>query len=196
MGIFISTGKRRYGHPALNGVLPEPWLPLKKGQSLVNNDPSRGTRTTNDPNAAVVLTLRNRVSLVRRASRHIEASPAQSSVGLDGVAADDTASNPIVANPWDDTSLVVPRRSRTTSVLLNHRISFDGASGVINLPDDGDWLVEDIDSDEEDYGISAADVTSSPIDVGPSSPPKRRYGTYYHHPERRRQSIPGAFPRS
>src|SRR5277367_5387937 len=153
MGIIISTGKRRYGHPALNGVLPEPWLPLKKGQSLVNNDPSRGTRTTNDPNAAVVLTLRNRVSLVRRASRYIEASPAQSNVGLDGVAADDTASNPIVANPWDDASLVVPRRSRTTSVLLNHRLSFDGASGVINLPDDGDWLVEDIDSDEEDYGI-------------------------------------------
>ncbi|KAF5354076.1 hypothetical protein D9756_007257 [Leucocoprinus leucothites] len=34
----LNTGKRRYGHPALNGVLPEPWLPLKKGQTLINHN--------------------------------------------------------------------------------------------------------------------------------------------------------------
>lgn len=48
-------------------------------------------------------------------------------------------------------------------------------------------------------------LQSEAIDVHPSSgsesqdsstlPLKSRYGTYYHHPERRRQTIPGAFPR-
>ncbi|TFY73230.1 hypothetical protein EWM64_g10782, partial [Hericium alpestre] len=38
---ILNTGKRRYGHPVLTGVLPQPWLPLKKGQTLVNARPQK-----------------------------------------------------------------------------------------------------------------------------------------------------------
>jgi hypothetical protein len=90
------------------------------------------------------------------------------------------------------------------------------------LPDDGDWLENDVDSDEEDYGVrdnggldgliaelsvNGDEGSTSVIDgerdedsggVTPTVPisPSRtsRYGTYFHHPERRRQPIPGAFP--
>ncbi len=107
---------------------------------------------------------------------------------------------------------------------LAHRLSFDDGTGVITLPDDADWLMEEVDdSDSEgDYGStspaasaaaedesgatapgadedalanassSSAVLTSTPI----SSPTKQRHGTYYHHPEKRKQTIPGAFPRS
>lgn len=87
------------------------------------------------------------------------------------------------------------------------------------LPDEDDWLDEEEDSDA-DYGTASAmleqhgtdPVTPTPApamslpESGPSSPleernltpvsPARssRYGTYFHHPERRRQPIPGAFP--
>ena len=90
------------------------------------------------------------------------------------------------------------------------------------LPDDGDWIeADDDDSDEEDYGTEngglerslTESMVSSPVEEGnggqqlrqpalSSSPtastPSRmsRYGTYFHHPERRRLQIPGAFPRS
>ena len=63
--ILFSTGKRRYGHPALNGVLPEPWLPLKKGQSLVNNDHRPDAPRVGQVNDTVVLTLRKRPSMAR-----------------------------------------------------------------------------------------------------------------------------------
>ncbi|EEB88492.1 hypothetical protein MPER_13641, partial [Moniliophthora perniciosa FA553] len=62
----LNTGKRRYGHPALTGVLHEPWLPLKKGQTINNstsNDRERGGGLSrSNPNQAVVLTLRKRPS--------------------------------------------------------------------------------------------------------------------------------------
>lgn len=110
---------------------------------------------------------------------------------------------------------------------LHHRLSFDHASGVIMLPDDDDWLMEEPDSDEDvtfggtvgntdGEGGSRGGGGSGGGDHGdgdgvrelsmgsgsggePASPmtPSRasRYGTYFHHPERRRQQIPGAFPR-
>jgi hypothetical protein len=93
-----------------------------------------------------------------------------------------------VTNPWDDSmSGVSP--ARIAPMQLQHRLSFDEASGVITLPENGDWLIEDVDSDDEDCGVDGATANDVPAS---SSPPKRRYGTYYHHPERRRQS--GVFP--
>ena len=104
---------------------------------------------------------------------------------------------------------------------LSLLFNYDHASGVIILPDEDGWLEEDyVESDEvEDYGgtngldrsitesMLSADESSSrePTTEGGStlnatSPligggqRLSRYGTYFHHPERRRQVIPGAFP--
>ncbi|KDR79098.1 hypothetical protein GALMADRAFT_223356 [Galerina marginata CBS 339.88] len=210
----LNTGKRRYGHPALNGVLPEPWLPLKKGQTLVNNDRNGSQRPHKDHgDQAVVLTLRKRYSMARsRSGRQTsQDSRRESTANLAGPSNPDGPSPPIdptaVIDPWQDASRPSTRRAQT----LNHRLSYDHASGVIMLPEDGDWLEEDEDSDEADvdygtehgleqsitesmiseHGVASPTVTSP---VGQPMARLSRYGTYFHHPERRRQTIPGSFP--
>uniref|UniRef100_D8QM36 DUF221-domain-containing protein n=1 Tax=Schizophyllum commune (strain H4-8 / FGSC 9210) TaxID=578458 RepID=D8QM36_SCHCM len=210
----LNTGKRRYGHPALNGVLPEPWLPLKKGQTLVNSQHLHKDATGNGE-PAVVLSLRKRASVVHR-RRSAAAPDLLSGEAANGEPRDD-------ANPWQQESPARPsqRRARTAPAPLHHRLSFDQATGVINLPDDESWLdEEDVDSDE-DYGTVQHIVVHNPSRrtslmgqgrqgsvgpqrgsvagdsvVGEEGTPSRtsRYGTYFHHPERRRLQIPGAFP--
>jgi len=79
---------------------------------------------------------------------------------------------------------------------------------VIMLPDH-DWLEEEEeDSEEQDYGTEngleqsltesmiSEETATSPASPSPAQPLARlsRYGTYFHHPERRRQTVPGAFP--
>lgn len=128
-------------------------------------------------------------------------------------------------DPWRDARPGLTRRVQTAPSAVHHRLSYDFGSGVIALPDDGHWLEADEDEDsEEDYGGGAgldaisrasssggggpplnattegADMSSSIASISesrdpPSSPSRPRYGTYYHHPERRRQTVPGAFPR-
>ncbi|KAJ2919488.1 hypothetical protein MD484_g945, partial [Candolleomyces efflorescens] len=157
----LNTGKRRYGHPALNGVLPEPWLPLKKGQSLVNGNGRRENlhRAHKADNDAVVLTLRKRHSKAfRRGSRSrpppenrngegnlIDHDPAASTSGGangEGGAGQDLWTTPV--NPWTDE----PRRPRSRSG--NHEpLNYDHASGVIILPDEDGWLDEDYGESEE-----------------------------------------------
>ncbi|KAH8109916.1 DUF221-domain-containing protein [Phellopilus nigrolimitatus] len=213
----LNTGRRRYGHPALNGVLPQPWLPLKKGQTLVNREAASPNGKSDE---AVVLTLRKRYSTIRKGSR-IRTTSQSSTHVLDGgeqinrMEGGYTDADPALTNPWSDLRPGAARRSESTrSRALNHRLSFDDASGVIVLPEDAHWLMEDVDSDsEEDYGVNAAPATESDLDLSPTtdvngagpssagqaaviSPSKQRHGTYYHHPEKRRQTIPGAFPRS
>jgi len=156
---------------------------------------------------AVILTLRKRPSVRRRAqSEFIMGENASSGSALAPSISTETSGS---GNPWQE---------RRSSAPLSHRLSFDPASGVINLPDDADWLgeEEDVDSDE-DYGTqtgglensvaSLSDIAvpttngdetvlGSPISSSPTTPSRlSRYGTYFHHPERRRQVIPGAFPR-
>lgn len=208
MLIYRSTGKRRYGHPALNGVLPQPWLPLKKGQTLVNRDRPNSARQGD----AVVLTTRRRWSAAPRGGSRmhkrstIPLTDASNGYGTPGAVPSD-------ANPWVDAGS--SRRLGERAPLLQHRLSFDDASGVIMLPDDVDWLMEDVgsDSDSEDYGTlssspsAARESTAPPADGGAhsdselldgsgpaTSPTRKRRQTYFHHPERRRQTIPGAFP--
>jgi hypothetical protein len=238
----LNTGKRRYGHPALNGVLPQPWLPLKKGQTLVNRDRSNGTRSGD----AVVLTMRRRYSQVPRGSRIRKRSviplndtslattaPRQeqdagtsSNAASNGAPSNYGAVNPVATtgqesgNPWADSSSRL--RPTEREPLLHRRLSFDDASGVIMLSDD--WMMEDIgsDSDSEEFTTSpgpsretsTAHDNDEPVhshsdteaEVGTATPrlrplstpdspeTKRRHATYFHHPERRRQTIPGAFP--
>ncbi|KAF7377767.1 hypothetical protein MSAN_00200000 [Mycena sanguinolenta] len=200
----LNTGKRRYMHPALNGVLPQPWLPLKKGQTLSNNDHRGSPRGNKDSNGqAVVLTLRKRPSVRPRQSEFMDDTPSDAAPG-DSVDQGRTRSSS------------EGRRQAT----LSHRLSFDPASGVINLPDTDDWLDDDDDSDQ-DFGIQTGGMENSvgslndleapasnsnsegehtmldvPLTGSPNTPSRlSRYGTYFHHPERRRQAIPGAFPR-
>ncbi|KAJ6551627.1 hypothetical protein B0H19DRAFT_1158348 [Mycena capillaripes] len=204
----LNTGKRRYMHPALNGVLPQPWLPLKKGQTL-SNDHRGSSQGSNESNGqAVVLTLRKRPSVRRRTQSEFIMGENQSSASA---VTPSESSEPGASNPWQES-----RRSTT----LSHRLSFDPASGVINLPENDDWLHEDDDSDD-DYGTNPATgglensvaslsdldgptsnsngdspLLDVPISGSPTTPSRMsRYGTYFHHPERRRQTIPGAFPR-
>ncbi|KAK7457008.1 hypothetical protein VKT23_010311 [Stygiomarasmius scandens] len=233
----LNTGKRRYGHPALNGVLPEPWLPLKKGQTLRNLDRSdTASRGSRDSNQAVVLTLRKRPSVTRRSRASI--GPGTSYTDGNGNDQGPSTSN---LNPWSDVQSSSPVRTSNGNKLA-HRLSFDHATGVIMLPEDGGWLADEdeMDSDEEeaDYGAENGNVSagsgrpslqrslSDPVGIGgaassaavsvtsatdaedddasttpaatPSASPSRmsRYGTYFHHPERRRMAIPGAFPTS
>lgn len=77
------------------------------------------------------------------------------------------------------------------------------------LPDE-EWLVTDSDSEEEMLQGDETPDTDDPSatrlprsqtepaigTAGSPATPSRlsRYGTYFHHPERRRQPIPGAFP--
>ena len=185
----FSTGKRRYGHPALNGVLPQPWLPLKKGQSIQNGPPSAPPASEVDTTPAVVLTLRKRYSISAR-TKPADAAPAP------GAPPQENASD-TPENPWQDA--VSPTSERHRASHLHHRLSFDAASGVIMLPDDGDWLEDESDSDE-DYGVvrtqpapglqETAGATAAPQGQVAQSPPtsvSKRYATYYHHPERRKR---------
>lgn len=234
--IGISTGKRRYGHPALTGVLPQPWLPIKKGQSLANSVDRDGSgRGRGDQ--AVVLTLRKRYSAVRRDVRDL-ANTSQTAIGsiwsipshstsvqlsstppTGALSQSNTPDNVTsMPNPWHDresdpedrSSGARPfaRRSQSQSQPpLNHRLSFDHATGVITLPDDGEWLLQNEDSDSEEGGTSreatqheVADgepANTRLVDTAPGEPSGgARYRTYYHHPEKRRQTLPGAFPHS
>lgn len=192
-------------------MLPEPWLPLKKGQTLVSgNGNGRPGAHHRDSNQAVVLTLRKRSS---RGPRQIlsDTTTAYTDNGPgDGNGAHEL--RPEGANGRNGRPGRV-RRAQTTPQPLHHRLSFDHASGVIMLPEGESWLVDDEESDSEnDYGTPSPheELSSSPlVDVAPdlpqatrreqatltASPVKRRsvYSTYYHHPERRTRTVPGAF---
>ena len=79
---------------------------------------------------------------------------------------------------------------------IANRLSYDQASGVIVLPEDSDWLGGESDSDAEYISSAENPENSNSVSAPPHvRTPIKRYATYYHHPERRRQSIPGAFPR-
>ncbi|KAJ7822433.1 hypothetical protein B0H13DRAFT_2447922 [Mycena leptocephala] len=191
MANWYSGVLKRYMHPALNGVLPQPWLPLKKGQTLSNNNDHRSPRMSKDTNdQAVVLTLRKRPS-----SEFIMTGDNPSS---GSVAAPSESSDPGVSNPWEESH----RRSTT----LNHRLSFDPASGDDSDVDYGTGTqaggLENSVASLSDLDGPAANANGqdtlldAPISSSPTTPSRlSRYGTYFHHPERRRQVIPGAFPR-
>jgi hypothetical protein len=195
----LSCGKRRYGHPALTGVLPKPWLPLKKGQSLVNRGPHRARKDAGDN--ALVLTLRRRQSASKRRSQVTFERP-QPQLELS-------------MNPWNESTPLLNAASgdpaAKTSRTLSHRMSFDVASGVMALPEEDDWIENGADSDSEDYGLSEApspgpgsNGVSEQEAAGPEADadsstmtPRKRLAIYFHHPEKRvsRPGMPGEFPR-
>lgn len=116
-------------------------------------------------------------------------------------------------------TLVRPLSTASTSELpqptrqVSNRLSFDPASGVITLPD-GEVFYERIaaDDSDSDYGEVSGETDSREGASGATSPVAdagevdanggttesglraKRHSTYFHHPERRRQQVPGAFP--
>ena len=220
----LNTGKRRYGHPALTGVLPTPWLPLKKGETLANHLESDSAKAADGGNA-VVLTLRRRYSQVRKRGQalfgHHQAGGEMDAEGgaheggaAEGGAESSGGDNARAMDPWKDRSAARPISVTSAPAAPGqpsqspqqvNRLSFDPASGVIILPE-GDWF---LDSDD-DYGDStptpegtsggdgsehaAGGTDGGPSPTSSSAPAIKRHSTYFHHPERRR-TIPGAFPR-
>ncbi|KZV93163.1 DUF221-domain-containing protein [Exidia glandulosa HHB12029] len=202
----LNTGKRRYGHPALTGILPSPWLPLKKGQTLANylDGRRRAKGGDGDGNDAVVLTLRRRKSMARPDVRRQSSIPlSQQQQG----ASQDTLTHG--ANPWDSASVLAGRQ-------VSHRLSFDHATGVINLPEEDDEPERDLEagagagvdesSSDSEYGSASSmsgdgahaalsdiaehehgrETSGEGTSGGASSAGGTRHRTYYHHPEKRK----------
>ncbi|KIJ56329.1 hypothetical protein M422DRAFT_219460 [Sphaerobolus stellatus SS14] len=208
----LNTGKRRYGHPALTGVLPQPWLPIKKGQSLANRIDRDGT--PQDRDQAVVLTLRKRYS--RSAVRDSSNNKKRNTIGnvrwndinanAPGSSNGDSEHGRELEDHPSPTARPIARHVQSLPQPLNHRMSFDHATGVIMLPDDGEWILQDEDTDSEAGGTSREATQhgedTPTYEVEPTTPGAStstggtRHRTYYHHPEKRRQTIPGAFPQS
>jgi hypothetical protein len=207
-------------------VLPTPWLPLKKGQTLANfvdRDSSKGDGD------AVVLTLRRRVNSVRKRGQaivgnftgkiqHPEQPPAPPEVAQD--------SSQLLVPPGDNNTQVVAIARPASSVsvastsagqpqqpqrTLSNRLSFDPATGIITLPDGEEYMARvAIDDSDSDYGEVSNETDSREGTSGHSTPDPegapeaagaptvgsraKRFSTYFHHPERRRSQIPGAFP--
>ncbi|TBU46588.1 hypothetical protein BD309DRAFT_953693 [Dichomitus squalens] len=203
----LNTGKRRYGHPALTGVLPVPWLPIKKGQSL-----NRHRDTGDDEGPGVVLTLRKKYSVLRPRppSQHSDGSGASTQSApettpaappAEGDRPEPSDRSVLDRNPWEEQPAgqrrARPHRRTNSAHPVQRRLSFDAASGVIVLPEDQDWLSGG-DSDSDDYGeLQASTLMDSQILQGEPSEggsvvagtlpaANKRYSTYYHHPERRK----------
>ncbi|CAE6451685.1 unnamed protein product [Rhizoctonia solani] len=204
----LNTGRRRYGHPALTGVLPTPWLPLKKGQTLANYIEAQSSEDgPADKNDAVVLTLRKRrTSRQRRNAQHSSRTHTSGASSALNGRTNTTETND---NPWreDSTASGSGIQSANGSQNPHHKLVFDHATGVIMLPEDSDWMGEDESSADEAPGPLPTEAVVSPVDEesppvptprSPLSPSasQNRYSTYFHHPERRRSRMPGGFPRS
>jgi hypothetical protein len=199
----------------LTGLLPQPWLPLKKGETLVNTH--NAGRDRQNIGQAVVLSLRKRYSVHRMGDSTLPTASASRTIANPDNVRTVTSSpgelnGEIINNPWQE-QMAGSSGSSQTHRAISHRLSYDFDSGVIILPDHEVWP-EGLDSDSED-DAGSADNSSRPSQVvlSDSAIPgggqevvgtadvqnvnvssKTRYGTYFHHPERRWQSVPGAFP--
>ncbi|KAH7338447.1 DUF221-domain-containing protein [Rhizoctonia solani] len=201
----LNTGRRRYGHPALTGVLPTPWLPLKKGQTLANYVEAQNSEDgPADKNDAVVLTLRK-----RRTSRQRRSARRESRTHTSGTSSAPNGRNGLTEageNPWREDSAASGsgNQSGNGSQTLPHRLDYDHATGIIMLPEDSDWMGEDESSAEDEPTPLPTEIVASPGDEEnlplptPRSPSasQNRHSTYFHHPERRKSKMPGGFPRS
>jgi hypothetical protein len=152
----LNTGRRRYAHPALSGILPVPWLPaIKRERSF--GDGARERR-------GVVLSLRRKMGRTLRRSQ----SNGSGTVGEGGLAdgwlrgenvdtnggdfsngsgsrsgsGSRAMSGSQSSNPWGDST---PSRSQ-----VKRKTSYDPVSGIIALPDENVWDNVDDEEDEED----------------------------------------------
>lgn len=108
------------------------------------------------------------------------------------------------SNPWREAAGAGPSQpARSTSYTRARRLSYDAATGVMNLPDDDGWMSPpgDDDSDEDVTGTSGEATPGEeseehrPALNGEGSAGQRvgrRASTYWHHPERKR-AVSGSF---
>lgn len=171
----LNTGRRRYAHPALSGLLPQPWLPAKARPRSFGDGAAK--------RRGVVLSLRRKKSIKRQRSQ--SRSQDGSGNGTDGLAVPDgwvtgngsgesssrssparvssgpKASSAMSAssNPWDDPS---PTPSTPTRG-LKKQISFSDTRGI-GLPEEEEnvWGEEGVDSGDE-HEDGGADSPVSPL---------------------------------
>lgn len=211
----------------MNGVLPQPWLPLKKGQTLANfvdhdvdtnaNTVQNGRRNKNKPDVqgeAVVLTMRRRVSVMRKDVRHFagrligkggaregedDATVAVSNTSDEGEGHATVPRPPSDAgsNPWREAAPGPSQPVPSASYPRARRLSYDAATGVMNLSDDDDGFAadaadEDSDEDVRTSGGNTPGDEEAPTNYGATSDSAPRVGrrrsTYWHHPDRKRVS--------
>lgn len=170
----LNTGRRRYAHPALSGLLPQPWLPAKaKPRAFGDGAAER---------RGVVLSLRRKMSRGRSGSgsrsqsqdgtgeggsrslgipdgwtsgNGLSESPRSSGGGREGRLAGSTLSSS--SNPWDD-----PVSGPSTPAKLKKQISSSTEARGIALPDEEEnvWGEEEADSgDEQEGGGSESPVS-------------------------------------
>ncbi|WRT64883.1 uncharacterized protein IL334_001819 [Kwoniella shivajii] len=167
----LNTGRRRYAHPALSGLLPTPWLPAKV---------KFGDGAKEGGKRSVVLSLRRKMTkkLKREAGGNHENASQQGENGRNGSSSSSTtgipdgwttghslkpsksstslkAGSPHGAgsgttenlNPWRDPT---PSPSEANSAGLKKKISFGPGTGVIDLPENNVWGDEDDDDENEE----------------------------------------------
>ncbi|ODN85669.1 membrane protein [Cryptococcus wingfieldii CBS 7118] len=158
----LNTGRRRYAHPALDGSLPTPWLP-----AIAKEGEDAGGR-----GRALVLSLRRKVVKRFRDAREAVVSRSGTPPGREGeVGEGETLSVPegwargegpsgsagsrqssggtsFGANPWSAPS---PSNQKARSAELRKKLSFDPASGIIALPEEGNVWGDD---DEPESPVS------------------------------------------
>jgi len=179
----LNTGKRRYGHPALNGVLPFPWLPRNPEHHSAIDGPSNPNRSTaQGSNTAVVVTLRKRRSNVREGLRWKVNSAADQREAHAGQT--DSLQNNVeraddegLINPWND-----PVAGRTSAVTSHRRLSYDPGSGVIVLPDSDHWLTESDSDSDQDVSNETYQRQHTEGDIAERSDMHRRHSIYFHRP--------------
>jgi len=187
----LNTGKKRYGHPALTGSLPKPWLPAKyQPPAFGDNAPSR---------KGIVLSLRRKMAKKLRRNQSTPSTAAEedepngrrdvsggtfgtpegwgtsfpaaaqestdTSAGADagntGSRGTTYSSSTINSNPW--------LRDSTPSNDNDHgmprRLSVDVATGTIALGDEHVWCD---DGDHDDHDEDEDDSPGEPAE--PASP--------------------------
>lgn len=188
----LDTGKRRYGHPALTGALPTPWLPAKERPAAFG-DAAASRR-------GIVLSLRRKINrrlrrkqtneddgdqsrnsntdisgLPRSSGSHTPSDPGLGASGP-GMSSSTYSNSTLNANPWarDPT----PSPSGGARNLPN----FDTSSEVIAHPEENLW--EDDGEDEDATPLDSDEVPASP--VGCEYAALTQQSTYFHRPNRRR----------
>lgn len=167
---ILNTGRRRYAHPALNGVLPFPWLPAKARPRAFGDGATE--------RRGVVLSLRRKVAKKLKTSQNDaegeeegsstslpegwatggdEERPSNSrkdSGGERGMSGSQISSS---SNPWRDPT-PTPGSSGNR---LSKKVSYDPTSGVIAMPDEGNvWGDEESESDADGEASGGAEAAS------------------------------------
>lgn len=173
----LNTGRRRYAHPALSGVLPFPWLPAK-ARPRAFGDGANERR-------GVVLSLRRKVAKKLKSTQNDNTAEGErSSTGLPegwATGADDSrlsasrqdstgggmsgSQMSSSSNPWRDPT--PPRESGGNR--LSRKVSYDPASGVIAMPDEGNVWGDEEYSDGDGDASPSGDAPTSPVGPGVST---------------------------